>query len=131
VLTKKIRITSLMRGRVGGIDDAQQHHPAIGHQRTIDDHQEHGDRNQPPVGVGQCREDFARVTLPEDERGQSGRDGGAQSRFQGVLGSVVRWRSGSCFTWYARTRNFAYGTNCFIAPTFTWHGLRQVGQMCP
>ena len=26
-------------------------------------------------------------------------------------------------------RNFAYGTTCFIAPTFTWQGLRHVGQI--
>src|SRR5439155_27361698 len=79
-------------------------------------------------GVGEGSREVAGMTHPEDESGKTGGDGCAQGRIQSVLESVVRCRSGSCFTWYARTRNFAYGTNCFIAPTFTWHGLRQVGQ---
>src|SRR5262249_42977620 len=118
------------RRPIGWIDDAQEQQPAAGHQRAIDQNQRDGDRDETPVGAGERRQHLRRVAAPEDVGSQAGGDGRARSRFQGCgLGSVSRWRSGSCFTWYARTRNFAYGTNCFIAPTLTWHGLRQVGQI--
>ena len=115
---------------------AQQHEPAVGHQRAVDEHQQDGDANRPPVGAAGRRQ-HVRAGRSSTARRPSGQRPTSTRRTPPRLGrltatgggSVARWRAGSCFTWYARIRNFAYGTNCFIAPTFTWQGLRQVVQI--
>ena len=122
------------RGTVRGFERVEQGDPAIGHQGAIDEHEHDGKHERPPVGVRRHGEHFARVALPKEIRGQAQGDGNARDAdgrsVQGCgLGSVFTGRGASCFTWYARIRNFAYGTTCFIAPTFTWQGLRQVGQI--
>src|SRR6185436_19186115 len=115
------------------LNRAEQGDPPVGHQGAIDEDDQDGDADPAPIDAGGGRGDRRRIAAPQNVPGQSCGDGDSREPAEGAqgcgVGSVSRWRAGSRFTWYAPTRNFAYGTNCFIAPTFTWHGLRQVGQM--
>ena len=87
VLTKKIRmIAGQLRPR-GGIDDAEQDDPSVGHQRAIREDEQDRDADRPPArSVASDVEHGARLAVPEKVGRQPGGDG---QRGQEVVKSLT------------------------------------------